>query len=422
MGHLTSHTPRHALTAAAALLLWAAVPAVPAGAQELGSEPAPAVAATATAPATATAVPTSVAAQGVDLAQLQPNAPEVYHVKAGDTLWGIAKMYLKRPWLWPQLWGMNQQAVANPHRIYPGQTLYLQQEGHTVRLDTQAPGTVVSPSGEPPTVRLSPRTRAQGLAELALPTLKPHLIEPFLVQPLVVDSDTLLQAPRIVATTEERVVMGSGDRAYARGDASSPLVREPGEPRHFQVYRSAVALKDPLTGTVLGYEAQYLGRAELIQGERLEEFDDGKGAMAAEYVPGIITLTQLKEEVRAGDRLLPIPERSFSSYVPHAPHLPIDARIVSLYGSNKVQFAGHNQVVAINKGTEDDLEPGHILQILTRGERIVDTTGGERSTIKLPSERNGLAMVFRTFDRVSYALILQLDLAVRVGDRLTNPN
>lgn len=414
MGNLTSHTPRRGLTvatAAALLLMWASTPA---GAQELSAEPAVA--------STSTPVPAQAAAQGVALAELQPNAPESYQVKAGDTLWGIAKMYLKRPWQWPQLWGMNQQAIANPHRIYPGQTLYLLQESQTARLGTHAPGAVLLPSGEPPTVRLSPRTRTQGLAELALPTLRPHLIEPFLVQPLVVDSDTLLQAPRIVATTEERVVMGSGDRAYARGDASSPLVREPGEPRHFQIYRNAIALKDPLTGAVLGYEAQYLGKAELIQGERLEEFDDGKGATAAEYVPAILTITNVKEEVRAGDRLLPVPERSFTSYIPRAPHLPIDARIVSLYGSNKVQFAGHNQVVAINKGTQDSLEPGHVLQILTRGERIVDTTGAERSTIKLPSERNGLAMVFRTFDRVSYALILQLDLAVRVGDRLTNPN
>lgn len=358
-----------------------------------------------------------VAQQGIPLSELAPNAPETYVVKRGDTLWGISGMYLLRPWRWPELWGMNLQAIPNPHLIYPGQTLYLDKQGGFARLSTRPPGN----SAEPETVRVSPRTRSESLADLALPTLKPHLIEPFLAEPVVVDANTLQRAPRVVATTEERVLMASGDRAYVRGDAASPLLREPGEPRRFRVFRDAVALKDPLTGAILGYEAQYLGKAELIKGEAMEESSDGKGGIVAEYVPATVMLSDTKEEIRAGDRLLPAPERSFMSYTPRAPHVEVDARVVSIYGSTPVAYAAQNQVVAINVGTDDGIEPGHVLRLVTKGDRIRDNTDPQRATIKLPSERNGMAMVFRTFDRVSYALILEIETGVRVGDRLVNP-
>lgn len=354
------------------------------------------------------------AAKGIPEAELAANAPDTYVVKRGDTLWGISGMYLKRPWRWPELWGMNMQAIANPHLIYPGQTLYLERSNGMARLST-------SRNGGTDVLRLSPRTRAESLSDLALPTLKPHLIEPFLVEPIIVDADTLEHAPRVVATTEERVLMASGDKAYVRGDPAKPLLREPGEPRRFQIYRNATALKDPVTGEILGYEAQYLGKADLLRGEGLEESADDKGGVQADYVPATVQITSVKEEIRAGDRLLPAPARVFTSYTPHAPQVPVDARVVSIYGSSPVAYAGQNQVVAINRGIHDGMVPGQVLQILTKGERIVDKTDPERATIKLPSERNGLAMVFRTFDRVSYALLLQINTGVRVGDRLTNP-
>lgn len=356
-----------------------------------------------------------VAAKGIPEAELAANAPDSYVVKRGDTLWGISGMYLKRPWRWPELWGMNLQAIANPHLIYPGQTLYLERSGGMARLST-------SRQGSSDVVRLSPRTRSESLSDLALPTLKPHLIEPFLVEPIVVDADTLEHAPRVVATTEERVLMANGDKAYVRGDPAKPLLREPGESRRYQIYRNATALKDPLTGEILGYEAQYLGKAELLRGEGLEESSDDKGGVQTDYVPATVQISGVKEEIRAGDRLLPAPARIFTSYTPHAPQVPVDARVVSIYGSSPVAYAGQNQVVTINRGIHDGVAPGQVLQILTKGERIVDKTDPERASIKLPSERNGLAMVFRTFDRVSYALILQIGTGVRVGDRLTNPH
>lgn len=356
-----------------------------------------------------------VAQQGVPLSELAPGAPDTYVVKQGDTLWGISGMYLKRPWRWPELWGMNLQAIRNPHLIFPGQTLYLEKIDGRARLRTTA-------SGEPETVRVTPRTRSDSLTDSALPTLKPHLIEPFLAEPVVVDAQTLQQAPRIVAMMDDRVLMSPGDRIYARGDAANPLRAEPGEPRQYRVFRDAVALKDPLTGEILGYEAQHLGAASLVRGESFEESANGKGGVVSEYVPASLDLTSSKEEIRAGDRLLPAPPRTFMSYMPHAPQREVDARVVSIYGSLAVANAAQNNVIAINLGTQDGIENGLVLKLMTKGAQIKDRTDESKITIKLPSESNGMAMVFRTFERVSYALILDVRTPVRVGDRLVNPD
>ncbi|WP_422844537.1 LysM peptidoglycan-binding domain-containing protein [Acidovorax sp. M2(2025)] len=361
-----------------------------------------------------------VAERGVPLSELTPNAPDTYTVKRGDTLWGISGLYLKRPWRWPELWGMNLKAIPNPHLIFPGQTLYLDKDGGYARLRTTPPGTVESPS-EPATIRVSPRVRSDSLASNALPTLPPHLIEPFLVEPVVVDADTLLRAPRIIATTEDRVLMASGDRAYVRGDAAAPVRAEPGEPRFYRVFRDAVAMKDPDTGEILGYEAQYLGKAELVRGESYEDISNGRGGRVSEYVPATVDLSSTKEEIRAGDRLLPAPERTFTSYTPRVPPMEVHARVVSIYGSFSAAYAAQNQVVALNVGSQDGIEPGHVLSLLTGGTRIKDKTDDAKSMIRLPSERNGTAMVFRTFDRVSYALVLEIRTGVRVGDQLVNP-
>jgi hypothetical protein len=355
-----------------------------------------------------------VASQGIPVAELAPNAPEVYVVKRGDTLWAISGLYLRTPWRWPELWGMNMQSISNPHLIFPGQTLYLDKTGGYARLRSGIPG-------QPEDVRISPRTRSDSLADTALPTLQPHLIEPFLVEPQVVDADTLEKAPRIVATVDDRVLMAAGDRVYARGDMTKPLEMAPGEPRYFGIYRNAVALKDPVTGEILGYEAQFVGKGELVRGESLEDTPNAKGGFTSEYVPATVDILSTREEVRANDRLLPTPARGFMSYMPRAPEQPVSARVVSIYGGSAFANAAQNQVVAINLGRQDGIESGHVLQLLTGGQRIKDTTDEAKSMIKLPSEKNGMAMVFRTFDRVSYALILSVRNQVRVGDTLVNP-
>jgi len=186
------------------------------------------------------------------------------------------------------------------------------------------------------------------------------------------------------------------------------------------VFRNATPLRDPVTRAVLGYEAQFLGRATLVRGESRQSVAtrDGMQDMA---VPATLDILSVREEIRVGDRLLPEPPRQLVNYVPHAPRMPVDgASIVSMYGT-AVGIAGHNQVVVINKGTADGMEPGHVLAILKDGKQFQDRTNGQRDAVKLPDERNGLLMVFRPFERLSYALILETPEGVRVGNRLVSP-
>lgn len=352
---------------------------------------------------------------GVPLAELAPNAPDEYTIKRGDTLWAISRLYLRSPWRWPELWGMNSTAIANPHLIYPGQVLFLDKSGGRARLATRRG------AGDPVgTIKLSPRTRYESLAGLALPTLNPSLIEPFLTEPIVVDQDTLQLAPRIVAGNDSRVLLARGDRAYARGEANAPLLEKAGPINQFRVFRNATPLKDPATGEILGYEAQYVGKAQLQRSESTETTKQ-EGKDVVNVVPATIDIVAAREEMRAGDRLLPEPTRQLTSYVPRAPQQNVaDGRIVSVYG-NAVQFAAQSQVVAINKGTRDGIESGHVLAILKNGETIVDRTGGGKETLKLPNERIGLLMVFRPFEKVSYALVLEISDAPKAGDLLVNP-
>ncbi len=357
-----------------------------------------------------------VAQSGVALSELRADAPDRYTVKKGDTLWAISGLFLKSPWRWPELWGMNLTDIKNPHLIYPGQTLYLDTSSGRARLSTR-PG---DGSGIP-TVRMSPRTRVEGLSDGALPTIQNHLIEPFLSDGIIVDDQTMSSAARIVAAQDGRVFLTRGDRAYVRSSSSNDLVDDPHQKQKaYRVFRNAKPLKDPVTGEVLGYEATYLGKALLARSEGSQESTNKDGSTQVDIVPATFDIVDVKEEMRVGDRLLPEPPRQMQSYVPHAPPEPVDARIVSIHG-NGVVNAAQNQVVIINRGARDGLENGHVLAILQAGSRLVDKTDETLPNIKLPDERNGLLMVFRTFDKLSYGLVLDIVSGVRVGDRLVNP-
>lgn len=361
-----------------------------------------------------------VAQAGIALSELAPNAPDSYTVKRGDTLWAISGLFLKSPWRWPELWGMNLQAIQNPHLIFPGQTLYLHKANGRATLSTVPPGASADSTG---TIKVSPRTRYESLSESAIPPVNLQAIEAFLTEPLIVDEATFSTAPRIVATPENRVLLTKGDRAYARGrygDAEGlqgPALNDAdGQPRDFRVFRNAVPLKDPSTGEVLGYEAQYVGKAQLQRGEGQTNNAQGQ----AEIVPATIDIVAAKEEMRIGDRLLPEPPRDFSNYVPSAPTTAQSGQVVSVYG-NGVTYAGQNQVVTINRGTAHGLQRGHVLALMRDANVVPDKTDEARPMLRLPGERNGLMMVFRTFDKVSYALVLQVGDGAKVGDRFTNP-
>ncbi len=361
-----------------------------------------------------------VAQAGLPLSELAPNAPDSYTVKSGDTLWAISGVFLRSQWRWPELWGMNLDDIKNPHRIYPGQMLYLIKANGRALLSTRPGG-----SGEPGTIKVSPRTRYESLSDSAIPPISLQTIESFLTEALIVDENAINRAPRIVATQEYRVLLSRGDRAYARsisGDQpdADPLAVVDGRSIGYRVFRNATPLRDPSTNEILGYEAQYAGKANLVSSERQRESVDSKGNKTLEIVPAAIDITAAKEEIRVGDRLLPEPPREFLNFVPRAPQGQQEGQIVSVYG-NAVAFASQNTVVTINRGKLNGIEPGHVLAVLRESDVVRDTTDSARPNIRLPGERNGLMMVFRTFDRVSYALVLEIADSVRVGDRFTNP-
>jgi LysM repeat protein len=356
-----------------------------------------------------------VAQAGVPLSELAPDAPDSYTVKRGDTLWAISGRFLKSPWRWPELWGMNMDLVRNPHLIYPGQTLYLEKIDGLARLRMSPPGTP-EPVG---TVRVSPRTRISGLADTSIPALPPHVIEPFLNEAIIVEDAGILEnAPRIVATTVDKVLIASGDRAYARG-RREPLVEQDPRVESYRIFRNAVPLKHPFTGQILGYEAKYLGSAELVRSEGLAPIASTAGGTAV--VPATIDVKRAKEEIHVGDRMLPAPPRTLATYVPHAPLLPTDAYIISVYGDS-VNLVGQNSVVTLSAGMAEGMDPGAVLIILKSGAVVKDRSdGGDLARMQLPDERAGVMMVFHTFEHLSYALVLEVTQPVTVGDRVVSP-
>jgi hypothetical protein len=341
-----------------------------------------------------------VAQAGVPLSELAPNAPDTYTVQRGDTLWDISKLFLTTPWRWPELWGMNLDQIRNPHLIYPGQVLEL------VKLDGRATLRVAG-SGTTGTVKLSPRVRAELLDNGAIASIPLHLIGPFLNEAVVFNTDELASAPRIVATQEGRVLLSRGETAYVRGELNGVSA--------FRLFREPVALRDPLTREVLGYEARYVGTTTLEKPAEDAVNADGKAVLT----PATFRIGDLRLEAGVGDRLNPMPQQDLTAYVPHAPAAAIDGRIVSIYG--EALLAGQNQIVALNKGAQDGLEKGHVLALWRAGRPATDKTSSDHARMQLPDERHGLLFVFRVFDRVSYALIVQVQEPVRAGDRFTQP-
>ena len=342
-----------------------------------------------------------VAVGGIPLSELAPDAPDSYTVKPGDTLWRISGLFLKSPWRWPELWGMNMDQIRNPHLIYPGQVLFLEKIGGRARLRVGQPDSV---SG---ITKLSPRVRSSALDGDGIPSIPFNLIEPFLNEAVIFQGNELATAPHIVATQEGRVLLSRGDTAYVRGELDGKT--------SFRIFRQPRPLKDPTSGEILGYEAVYVGATEAVRPGESRTGADGK----PEIVPATFNITSIRQEANIGDRLAPVPPREFSNYAPHAPAAPIAGQIVSLYGD--AMTAGQNQIVALNRGARDGIERGHVLALWRDGEKIIDRTDVSRPTIKLPDERHGMLFVFRVFDRMSYALILSVKDPVKPGDRFTQP-
>lgn len=341
--------------------------------------------------------------------QLADRAPDRYTVQKGDTLWGIASRFLRDPWRWPDIWRLNRDEIKNPHRIYPGDVIVLDRNapmaaggtGPRLRLDDRA------------TVRLQPSIRSTPLDTDVIPSIPAGDIEPYLTKPLITDAEGLADSAEIIAGRDHRVVRGAADLVYATGI-------DPKAGDLWYVYRPGPRLVSLRTKEVLGFEHRFLGTA------RVERFGDVAS----------VRIASAKEEILVGDRLIPAPREPVIAYVPHPPSQPVNGQIIG----SATEFAelGRGSVVTIDKGMRDGIDVGSVLAIYHVNPPIPDPRPSKQPDIikqildqtkfyqedrfmDVPDERTGLMFVFRVFDRVSYALVVNTTDPVGIGDWVRQP-
>ncbi len=321
------------------------------------------------------------------------DAPERYTVVKGDTLWDISGKFFKDPWKWPKIWGVNKDTIKDPHWIYPGDVIVFDPVTGTLRVaganDSNDASSYSSSNG---VTKISPKAYMGTSDYDAIPSIPATVIGPFLSQPLVIENEDLKNAPTIVGAREGRVILATDDIGFAKG-----LTEDKGI--NWQMYRAGKAFIDPDTKEQLGTEAIYLGDAEAT---RFAEIST-------------VNITKAVQEVRAGDRLAVSSNETASFYLPRSPETAINAKVISVYGG--VSQAGSNTVITLNKGERDGLAVGHVLALNHKGEVITH----EDKKYTLPDERYGLAFVFRVFNKVSYALVMQTYLPVQLLDSAKTP-
>jgi hypothetical protein len=314
--------------------------------------------------------------------------PQRYVVKKGDTLWDIAELFLHDPWRWSDIWYVNPQ-VVNPHLIYPGDELELTYVNGKPQLRIVERG--------PRVVKLSPQVRSTPW-DGTIPTVPIDAIAPFLTRPYVVGEGELEAAPYVVDFADEHILGGAGMRAYVRAIDTA-------EQRKFDVVRPGGPYKDAETDEVLGYEALYIGT----------------GLLKRTGDPATVFLNNTEREMLAGDRLLPVTEeKALADFYPRPPSQKVQGAIIDVLDG--VSQIGQYNVVVLDRGAADGLEAGTVLRVDQRGETVRDTVDGKRGvTVTLPDEKAGLIMVFRTFERISFALVMEAERPMHVLDRVHNP-
>lgn len=317
--------------------------------------------------------------------EFQANYPEKYTVVKGDTLWDISNRFLRNPWMWPEIWHVNPQ-IRNPHLIYPGDRISL------VYLDGK-PQLVLDTSNR--VVKMSPQVRVLE-NEGAIPSIPLDEINNFLSRSRILTAAELDGAPHVVSGEAKRLVLGKGDRLYARGEFSADIAV-------YGIYRKGETYIDPDTGELLGVQA----------------LDIGSGKMRAlDGEIATLLMTRTTEEVRVGDRLLLEDERSIgSTFFPSAPEADINAKIIAVEGG--VSQVGRMDVVVINRGDREGMKIGNVLAVYKRGGKIKDRVKGDM--VELPDERAGLVMVFRTFEKLSLGLVLEAERPLATMDLVRNP-
>ncbi len=325
---------------------------------------------------------------------LNPRHPESYVVQRGDTLWDIASMFLRDPWYWPEIWQINPQ-VENPHLIYPGDVLslvFLDDGRPAIQLE-RGPQVVEGGGG---IERLSPRVRSEPLEE-AIFTIPYETVASFLSRPRIIDRDEIDDLPYIVAH-REGLIGSAGRDVYVRGVDSAALGTV------FNVVERGEELVDPDTNDVLGYQGIYVGQG------RLDRNGD----------PGTLRMLETEREAVVGNYLMDEEDVIPLNFVPRAPDSQIDGRIISVLSG--VSLIGQYAVVVINRGSDDGLEPGHVLRAYQTGRTIRDThRGAIGQKVRLPDEAAGTMMVFRTSERLSYALVMEATSPLAVLDAVRNP-
>ena len=331
--------------------------------------------------------------------------PRQYTVKKGDTLWDISSQFLRDPWYWPEIWHKNRQ-VQNPHLIYPGDvlTLIYVNGRPQIAVDSTAQQKITHTTRTVETgvrplrvVKLSPSIRKQGL-DASVVTIPGDAIRQFLTKPRVITKEELDSAPYILASDDNHLIMGRDNTIYIRGELDKERVR-------FTVFRPGEELVDPETDEVLGFEAIYAGEAYI------KKYGD----------PAIGQLTSTEREVLIGDRLLPVDKSKIDNiYYPRTPDHDVKGQIISLFDA--LFGIAKFQVAVINRGSRDGLEVGHLLETLSSGDTVRDRFSlRKKGDVDLPDKRSGLMMVFRTFDKVSYGLILESTLVINNHDVVSTP-
>jgi hypothetical protein len=335
--------------------------------------------------------------------QLQDNRPDRYTVQKGDTLWGIAGRFLKQPWRWPDIWRMNRNQIKNPHWIYPGDVIALDKLDGEWRLSVSRPA-----------IRVSPTVRIDPLESEAIPSIPAGDLSPYLTQPMITGAEGLPDAAKIIAARDGRVIRGEGDSVYAVNvDEKSGT--------EWYIYRPGNVLRSYDSNEILGYEMRFLGTA------RVERFGEVSRML----------ITKAREEILLNDLMVPAPREQLVNYVPHAPDAAIEGRVIELYSGGTE--AGRGFIVALDRGAADGLEIGNVLAIYHLAPVVPDPRPYEgpdvmsrladQTTIVLPPtrflnippERSGLMFVFRVFNRVAYAILLNTAEPVVVGDMVRKP-
>lgn len=343
--------------------------------------------------------PGLVAAQEIKSTEpiaLVENPPSRYVVVKGDTLWDISSRFLRDPWRWPDIWGLNRDEIKNPHWIYPGDVLILDFSGATPRLrfegDSDSDWTLLSE-------RLSPEIRTYPIDSSPVPTISPNLLKSFMNSTLIVDENELEVAPTIISGKEGRFILGAGDVAFARG------LEKTGAKRYYAV-RPGRTFTDPDTDEVLGYEAIYLGDTRVSERADIST----------------LKISRAVREINPGDRLLTASRDGDVPLMPRAPSRSINGKVIAS-ASEGVSEIGPLTVVILNRGSRDGVEIGNVLELSRAGE-VVRPAGSSdpNEKVKLPDERYGVVFVFKVYERLSYALVMNTRRSVKVNDFVLTPS